>query len=123
MNIYFSKFSKNIYLLISQLNKKKIICKIYMNKNKLSKIKLEDEFKDNFFNVNENVLFDLIIFENFEEKNIQILTKAEYNSKCYIFGMSLTNTNLDIYKLIHQKRIEVIFLNKKFENIEFEKLL
>ena len=37
--------------------------------------------------------------------------------------MSLTNTNLDIYKLIHQKRIEVIFLNKKFENIEFEKLL
>lgn len=123
MNIYFSKFSKNIYLLISQLNKKKIICKIYMNKNKLSKIKLEDEFKDNFFNVNENVLFDLIIFENFEEKNIQILTKAEYNSKCYIFGMSLTNTNLDIYKLIHQKKIEVIFLNKKFENIEFEKLL
>ena len=123
MNIYFSKFSKNIYLLISQLNKKKIICKIYMNKNKLSKIKLEDEFKDNFFNDNENVLFDLIIFENFEEKNIQILTKAEYNSKCYIFGMSLTNTNLDIYKLIHQKRIEVIFLNKKFENIEFEKLL
>ena len=123
MNIYFSKFSKNIYLLISQLNKKKIICKIYMNKNKLSKIKLENEFKDNFFNVNENVLFDLIIFDNFEEKNIQILTKAEYNSKCYMFGMSLTNTNLDIYKLIHQKRIEVIFLNKKFENIEFEKLL
>ena len=123
MNIYFSKFSKNIYLLISQLNKKKIIFKIYMNKNKLSKIKLENEFKDNFFNVNENVLFDLIIFDNFEEKNIQILTKAEYNSKCYMFGMSLTNTNLDIYKLIHQKRIEVIFLNKKFENIEFEKLL
>ena len=123
MNIFFSKFSKNIYLLISQLNKKKIICKIYMNKNKLSKIKLEDEFKDNFFNVNENVLLDLIIFDNFEEKNIQILTKDEYNSKCYIFGMSLTNTNLDIYKLIHQKRIEVIFLNKKFENIEFEKLL
>lgn len=123
MNIFFSKFSKNIYLLISQLNKKKIICKIYMNKNKLSKIKLEDEFKDNFFNVNENVLLDLIIFDNFEEKNIQILTKAEYNSKCYIFGMSLTITNLDTYKLIHQKRIEVIFLNKKFENIEFEKLL
>ncbi|WP_075521072.1 hypothetical protein [Candidatus Pelagibacter communis] len=123
MKIYFSKFTKQIYHLINELNKKKIITKIFMKKNILLNIKLADQYINNFFQLNENILFDLIFFDSFEEKDIQTLNNADYNCKCYIFGLSMTNTNLDFYKLIHQKRIEVIFLNKKFENIEFEKLL
>ena len=123
MNIYFSKFTKQICLLIDELNKKKIISKIFMEENILLNIKLADKYKKIFFYLNENILFDQIFLDNFEEKDIQTLNKADYNCKCYIFGSSMTNTNLDLYKLIHQKRIEIIFLDKKFENIEFEKLL
>lgn len=123
MNIYLSKFSEKIYFLINESNKKNSVCKIFMKKNIFSKIKLEDKFENNFTFYDENVLFDLIIFDNFNSKDIQILNNANYNCKCYIFGSSLTKTNFDFYKFIHQKRVEVIFINKKFENIAFEKLL
>ena len=71
MKIYFSKFTKQIYHLINELNKKKIITKIFMKKNILLNIKLADQYINNFFQLNENILFDLIFFDSFEEKDIQ----------------------------------------------------
>ena len=112
-NIYINKFSNFFDFVYKKINTASVKYNLYVegNENIDSLLNLKSNINLDEY---DNKKYDLAILSDINSKDLfYVLDKLQVDARCLVLGKFNDELiDIDIYKYIHQKRIEVFFIEK-----------